>query len=119
MPQPDTHLTLNDLLAKARLDPERVLVFRHRPPEPDLRKRLQWLAAEPAGHLQRLPDDPEPDAGAGDGGNVLLRQRDPAHFTFAILQRVSPDMEPAEVIQLEASWKARLHTPAPYGLNDD
>ena len=302
MPQPATHLTLNDLLTKARLDPERVLVFRHRPPEPDLRKRLQWLAAERPdtfnayqmtqnptlervmgslagdGHIASfighepgkavfvglyriggstplsfeqywaepfhqqlkelgmrgwsLGDDPRssilrfdlaptplfegwrgrlivgwppperswwrrahrneipvhaireadaltgamPDwadltlswadlavmpghwraalaqwrgiyfifdasdgkgyvgsaygtenllgrwrqyAARGDGGNVLLRQRDPAHFTFAILQRVSPDMEPAEVIQLEASWKARLHTRAPHGLNDN
>jgi hypothetical protein len=35
------------------------------------------------------------------------------------LQRVSPDMEPSEVIRLESSWKERLHTRKPYGLNDN
>jgi len=53
------------------------------------------------------------------GGNRLLRQRDPRNFRFTILQRVSPDMEPHDVIQLESSWKQRLHTRKPYGLNDN
>ncbi len=56
-------------------------------------------------------------ASTGHGGNRLLRRRDPKHFRFTILQRVSPDMVPEEVIQLESSWKDRLHTRAPYGLN--
>ena len=56
-------------------------------------------------------------ASSGHGGNALLRQRDPSNFRFTILQRVSPDMEAAEVIRLEASWKSRLHTLAPRGLN--
>ena len=56
-------------------------------------------------------------AARGDGGNRLLRQRDPRKFRFTILQRVSPDMEPNEVIQLESSWKDRLHTRQPFGLN--
>jgi hypothetical protein len=55
----------------------------------------------------------------GHGGNSLLRKRDPRHFTFTILQRVSPDMDPDAVIQLESSWKNRLHTRAPQGLNDN
>ena len=55
----------------------------------------------------------------GHGDNRLLRQRDPRNFRFAILQRVSPDMEPGDVIQLESSWKQRLHTREPYGLNDN
>jgi hypothetical protein len=55
----------------------------------------------------------------GHGGNRLLRQRDPQSFRFTILQRVSPDMEPGDVIRLEASWKERLHTRAPLGLNDN
>lgn len=55
----------------------------------------------------------------GHGGNRLLRQRDPHHFRFTILQRVSPDMEAADVVRLEASWKERLHTRAPHGLNDN
>jgi hypothetical protein len=58
-------------------------------------------------------------AARGDGGNRLLRQRDPRGFRFTILQRVSPDMEPSEVIRLESSWKERLHTREPYGLNDN
>lgn len=56
---------------------------------------------------------------SGHGGNVLLRQREPSHFRFTILQRVSPDMEGAEVIRLETSWKIRLHTLAPNGLNSN
>jgi hypothetical protein len=55
----------------------------------------------------------------GHGGNKLLRQRDPRHFRFTILQRVSPDLEAAEVIRLEASWKLRLHSRHPTGLNDN
>jgi hypothetical protein len=55
----------------------------------------------------------------GHGGNVLLRHRDPRHFRFSILQRVSPDMDAAEVIRLESTWKMRLHTRHPLGLNDN
>lgn len=59
-------------------------------------------------------------AARGDGGNKLLRPpRDPRNFRFTILERVSPDMIPADVIQLENSWKRRLHTKAPSGLNDN
>ncbi|HSS18721.1 MAG TPA: GIY-YIG nuclease family protein [Pyrinomonadaceae bacterium] len=58
-------------------------------------------------------------AARGDGGNKLLRQRDPRNFRFTILERVSPDMRPAEVIRLENSWKRRLHTNTPDGLNNN
>lgn len=59
-------------------------------------------------------------AARGHGGNRLLQPpRDPRNFHFTILQRVSPDMDPADVIQLESSWKRRLHTYAPDGLNDN
>ena len=37
---------LNDLLRGQRIDPEHVLVFRHRPHELQLRKVLPWFAAE-------------------------------------------------------------------------
>lgn len=53
----------------------------------------------------------------GDGGNQLLRPRDPRHFQFTILQRVSPDMDEKDVIDLERTWKNRLHTRHPSGLN--
>ncbi|MBN1509709.1 MAG: GIY-YIG nuclease family protein [Sedimentisphaerales bacterium] len=56
-------------------------------------------------------------AAHGHGGNRLLRRRDPRNFRFTILQRVSPDMEVDDVIRLEGSWKQRLHTREPYGLN--
>jgi len=56
---------------------------------------------------------------SGHGGNKLLRSRDPANFRFSILERVSPDMPVSEVIALETSWKERLHTYAPAGLNDN
>lgn len=58
-------------------------------------------------------------AASGHGGNTLLQQRDPRNFLFTILQRVSPDMEQKEIIQLENSWKQRLHTRKPYGLNEN
>jgi hypothetical protein len=51
------------------------------------------------------------------GDAVLLQSRDPQNFHFTILQRVSPDMEPDEVIRLEGTWKERLHTRQPFGLN--
>jgi hypothetical protein len=49
-------------------------------------------------------------AATGDGGNKKLRDRDPNNFRFSILQRVSQDMPAEEVIELESSWKTRLHT---------
>jgi hypothetical protein len=55
----------------------------------------------------------------GHGGNRLLRQREADSFRFSILQRVSPDMSATDVIRLESSWKERLHTRAPDGLNDN
>jgi hypothetical protein len=58
-------------------------------------------------------------ASTGHGGNTLLRKRDPQSFRFTILQRVSPDLEAEDVIRLETSWKDRLHTRAPVGLNDN
>jgi hypothetical protein len=56
---------------------------------------------------------------SGHGGNALLRQRDPWPLRFTILQRLSPDMDAADVIRLEATWKKRLHTRQPHGLNDN
>jgi hypothetical protein len=58
-------------------------------------------------------------AASGHGGNVLLRERDPKTLRFTILQRVSPDMDPGDVIRLEGTWKERLHTRSPFGLNDN
>lgn len=58
-------------------------------------------------------------AASGHGGNRLLRQRDPRTFEFTILQRVSPDMDANDVIKLEGTWKRRLHTYAPDGLNNN
>lgn len=59
-------------------------------------------------------------AETGHGGNKLLRPpRDPQTFRFSILQRVSPDLVPAKVIRVENTWKDRLHTRQPFGLNDN
>jgi hypothetical protein len=58
-------------------------------------------------------------AASGHGGNSQLRKRDPKTFRFTILQRVSPDMEAYEVIRRESTWKERLHTRQPFGLNDN
>ena len=56
---------------------------------------------------------------SGHGGNRLLRKHDHRNFQFAILQRVSPDMIISDIIRLESTWKERLHTHEPYGLNDN
>ena len=55
---------------------------------------------------------------SGHGGNKLLKDRDPSSFRFSILQRTSPDMSPADVVDLESSWKYRLHT-KDTGLNSN
>lgn len=55
-------------------------------------------------------------ARTGHGGNRELRDSAPADLNFSILQRTSPDLDPADVINLENSWKARLHT-RQFGLN--
>ena len=39
-------MTLNDLLRGKHIEPETVLVLRHRPTEPELNKVMPWLAAE-------------------------------------------------------------------------
>lgn len=56
---------------------------------------------------------------SGHGGNRLLRGRNPANFRFSILERTSPDMPSDQVVSIEASWKERLRTRAPAGLNDN
>lgn len=56
-------------------------------------------------------------AARGHGENKLLLDRDPSNFQFTILERVSPDMSSAEIQDLERSWKERLHTRQPHGLN--
>jgi GIY-YIG catalytic domain len=58
-------------------------------------------------------------AASGHGGNSQLLKRDPKNFRFSILQRVSPDMSQEDVVSLENSWKQRLHSRKPHGLNDN
>ena len=58
-------------------------------------------------------------AASGHGGNSLLKNRNPHALQFSILQRVSPDMDESDVIRLESTWKERLHTRDPLGLNDN
>lgn len=54
---------------------------------------------------------------AGDQGVAIgLADFNPADFQFSILERVSPDMLPEDVISLEMSWMNRLHT-REFGLN--
>lgn len=57
-------------------------------------------------------------AASGHGGNKALKTRDPNNFMFSIIQRVSPDLEPEEVIEIEATWKTRLHS-RDFGLNEN
>ena len=58
-------------------------------------------------------------AARGHGENALLRGRDPKNFRFTILERVNPDMDASDVIERETSWKQRLHSYAPEGLNEN
>ncbi|CAO3405476.1 GIY-YIG nuclease family protein [Azospirillum palustre] len=58
-------------------------------------------------------------AKTGHGGNRLLLDRNPDTFVFSILQRTSPDMPKDDIARLETSWKVRLGTHAPAGLNDN
>jgi hypothetical protein len=54
---------------------------------------------------------------AGDMGITKeLSKRDPNGFVFTILERTSPDLPAEDVIALEQTWMARLHTKE-YGLN--
>lgn len=53
----------------------------------------------------------------GHGGNRELRGRDPRNFRFTILERLAPDLPPDDVIAREISWKLRLHSHQPFGLN--
>jgi len=55
----------------------------------------------------------------GHGGNRFLRNRNPSNFRFSILERVSPDLNKSEVIRIEISWKKRLNSYTPQGLNDN
>jgi hypothetical protein len=55
----------------------------------------------------------------GHGGNRLLRGRNPATFRFSILQLLAPDADRSDVAALEASWKHRLRTRSPNGLNEN
>jgi hypothetical protein len=57
-------------------------------------------------------------AKTGHGGNKLLRQRDHKNFRFSILELVAPSLPPDELIKKEQSWKRRLSTIAPNGLNE-
>lgn len=57
-------------------------------------------------------------AKSGHGGNVKLRKRDPCSFVFSILQLVAQDAHQDDVLELEASWKIRLHTRT-HGLNSN
>lgn len=56
-------------------------------------------------------------ADTGDGGNKLLRRRDPRNFRFSILQLTSLETKSDDLDELESCWKKRLHTHAPLGLN--
>lgn len=57
-------------------------------------------------------------AKTGHGGNKLLRKRKARNLRFSILERVSPDMEVAEIVERENSWKIRLQT-REMGLNEN
>jgi len=56
---------------------------------------------------------------SGHGGNKLLKLRKPDLFQFSILEWTSSDIEDTEIQSREALWKRRLHTRAPYGLNEN
>lgn len=56
---------------------------------------------------------------SGHGGNKLLKLRKPNKFQFSILEWTPSDVEESEILRRESLWKKRLHTRAPFGLNDN
>ncbi|MFO1099498.1 MAG: GIY-YIG nuclease family protein [Xanthobacteraceae bacterium] len=55
----------------------------------------------------------------GHGNNKHMRPRKGHDFRFSILERLSPDLPKEDVTAREATWKKRLHTHWPAGLNDN
>lgn len=53
----------------------------------------------------------------GHGGNVGLKSVESDDLIFAVLERTSPDLPLPELRRLEGSWKDRLMTRRPHGLN--
>lgn len=53
----------------------------------------------------------------GHGGNMGLRGVEAGTLVFSILERTSPDLPLLDLVQLESSWKDRLMTRRPHGLN--
>ena len=62
-------MELSDLLTKKNIPLKNVLVMRHRPTEPELRKALPWLAAERPDTFNAYQQNAEPDCreDAGEG----------------------------------------------------
>ncbi len=58
-------------------------------------------------------------AASGHGGNSLLRGLEPDGFEFSILQLLTHDAPTDEVVAAENTWKSRLHTREPDGLNQN
>jgi hypothetical protein len=60
-------------------------------------------------------------AASGHGGNTQLRKRafTAENFSFSILQLMAHDATAEDVRKLESTWKDRLHTRPPFGLNDN
>jgi hypothetical protein len=54
---------------------------------------------------------------SGHGDNKLLRQRNPSNFRFSILERLADNVDERTVFDRETSWKIRLGTRVPDGLN--
>ena len=54
---------------------------------------------------------------SGHGGNKLLKGLDAEDLEFSVLQLLPHDADPEEVRRLESSWKERIHSRAPFGLN--
>lgn len=81
----------NDLLARHRIDPGKVLILRHRPHEPRLRKVLPWLAAErPAtfNAYQQTQPDPRTEAAMCRADFVAsFIGHEPGHAMFVGLYR--------------------------------
>jgi hypothetical protein len=55
-------MQFNDLLKNADIDPKEVLILRHRPKEPGVRKVLPWLANERPDVFNAYQQTPSPKA---------------------------------------------------------
>jgi hypothetical protein len=112
-------VTLNDLLMAKDINPENVLVFRHRPNEPELNKILPWLAAEKPDYFnayqqtQRERLERVMEALTGVGYVASFIGREPGKAIFVGLYSIAS----SRPLSFKAFWEIPAHIAMkPFGM---